>query len=45
MAQQIGKGSLSSGALAAISASVCCVGPTLIGLDGYGITATSFTRD
>lgn len=30
MAQLIGKGSLIAGALAAISASVCCVGPLLL---------------
>jgi hypothetical protein len=39
MAQQIGKGSLVVGALAAISASVCCVGP--LALLELGISGTS----
>jgi mercuric ion transport protein len=34
MVQQLGKGSLVAGALAAISASVCCIGPlALLALD------------
>ncbi|MGH8383423.1 mercuric transporter MerT family protein [Pseudomonas sp.] len=38
MAQQIGKGSLIAGALAAISASVCCVGP--LALLALGVSGT-----
>lgn len=40
MAQLTGKGSLSAGVLAAIGASVCCVGPLMLlalGIGGSGV--------